>query len=386
MRAESMINVLHLIDHYRIGGPGKTIINTAKYIDRDLFTLHVACFLPEGCETELSTEIKKNKIAFLSLQDVRGISLYNIRTLIKYIDMYDISIYHGHGYKADIYGILLCALRRKMIILTTHHGWIRNTYAQVILGWVTIKLSFLFEHTIIVSEEMQRYLSKYTLKKGSFTTIHNAIRMEDYKAQGIRDEQRKLINADEDDIVLLSVGRLSDEKGCINLLNAFLRVYHKNQKIKLLYVGDGPLMSTLMKKMKKFNLTKSVILCGYHRLVQPYYEAADIFICPSDTEGLSNVILEAMAYSLPVIATNVGGNAEIIDHKINGLLVPPKNETALANTITQLTENSELRKILSRSGYETVKNKFAFDKRTKRIENLYLRLYEKSHHSLKGHS
>lgn len=369
-----MINVLDLIDQYRIGGPGKTIINTAKFIDRNQFTLHVGSFVPDGCETELSTEVIKNGIDLLLLKDIRGISAENFKSILAYIDTNNISIFHSHGYKADIYGMLLRFFRKKLVILTTHHGWIRNTWTQVVLGGLAAKASFQFDHTIIVSNEMKRHLPRITLKKKKYSVIHNAIRVTDYKATGVRDKQRSLLGVKEDEIVLLSLGRLSREKGCKNLLDAFEIVHQQYNNVKLVYVGDGPLMTHLKDKIVRYNLSEKVLLCGHHQQIQPFYEAADIFICPSDTEGLSNAILESMAFSIPVIATDVGGNPEIIVQQVNGLLVPPKNIPALKDAICLLVSNSSVRQKLGYSGYKTVLSEFSFDRRTLKIENLYSRL------------
>ena len=369
-----MIKILHLIDQYKVGGPGKTIINTAKYIDRNIFRLHIATFRPDGNDTELSQEIKRCGIDYLSLEDLKGISWKNLWSLLNYINVNNISIYHSHGYKADVYGILLHLLKNDLIIITTHHGWIRNTLTQVIVGKITLKSSFLFAHTIIVSDEMKRHLSKYVLRNMKYSVIHNAIRMEDYCINGIREEQRQLMNIKKNEIVLLSVGRLSKEKGCLNLLDAFIKINQNNKNIKLVYVGDGPLVAYLEKQIKKFNVSDNVLLMGHNQRVQPYYEAADIFISPSDSEGLSNVILEAMAYSIPVVATNVGGNPEIIKHQVNGILVEPRNVDALAEAINYLILNPDKRADLGLSGYNNVVRNFSFDTRTKEIEYLYLKL------------
>lgn len=369
-----MINVLDLIDQYRIGGPGKTIINTAKFIDKNQFTLHVGSFVPDGCETELTTEAMKNGIHLLLLKDIRGISAENFKTILTYIDKNNISVFHSHGYKADIYGMLLRSFRKKLVILTTHHGWIRNTWTQVILGGFVAKASFQLDHTIIVSHEMKRHLPKITLKKNQYSVIHNAIRVDDYKETGVRDKQRSVLGVQENDIVLLSVGRLSKEKGCKNLLDAFEIVHQQYNNVKLVYIGDGPLMTDLKDKIEHNNLSENVLLCGHHQHVQSFYEAADIFICPSDTEGLSNAILEAMAFSIPVIATDVGGNPEIIVHQVNGLLVPPKNIPALKDAICSLVSNRSVRQKLGHSGYDTVLSAFSFNRRTLKIEDLYTRL------------
>lgn len=369
-----MINVLHLIDQYRIGGPGKTIINTAKVIDGNIFTIHIGCFLPNMKETEISAEIRQNQIEFLPLIDCRGISIKNFRTLLTYIDEKRISIYHCHGYKADIYGLLLRFLRRNLVIMTTHHGWIKNKFSQSILEWFVLTLSFLFDHTIIVSNEMKRHLPQRTLRKGTYSILHNAIRLGDYKKKKIRDSQRNSLGVKQNEIVLLSVGRLSREKGCKNLLDAFAVVCQRHNNVKLVYVGDGPLMIDLQEQITQYSLSDNVILCGHHQQVQSFYEGADIFVCPSDTEGLSNVILEAMAFSIPVVATAVGGNPEIIAHQTNGLLVPPKNPIVLADAICILISDPNKRIKYGRAGYETVLNGFSFDARTFKIQDLYLKL------------
>lgn len=363
------------MDQYRLGGPGKTIINTAKFIDRKQFTLYIGSFLPNGCETELSVEAIKNGIHLLSLKDIRGcISIENIKSVLRYIDKNNISIFHGHGYKADIYGIFLRFFRKNLIFVTTHHGWIRNTPSQVVFGKLARIGSTLFDHTIIVSNEMIRYLPRITVKKKRYSVIHNAIRATDYAATGVQEKQRTLLGVKPNEIILLSVGRLSKEKGCNNLLNAFEKVQQQYNNVILVYVGDGPLMDELKKRITQSVLSEKVILCGHQQLVQPFYEAADIFICPSDTEGLSNVILEAMAFSIPVIATNVGGNPEIITDKINGLLVPSKNADALADAIQFLASQPEMRRKLGSSGYKTVLNEFSFYRRTLKIQDLYLKL------------
>ena len=124
-------------------------------------------------------------------------------------------------------------------------------------------------------------------------------------------------------------------------------------------------------------MTENVLLCGYHKHVQPYYETADIFVCPSDTEGLSNVILEAMAFSIPVIATNVGGNPEIVVHEKNGLLVPPKDSSALANAVKMLISEPDRRMRYGRSGFDTVTKAFTFEMRTLKIQELYQKLIQR---------
>jgi glycosyltransferase involved in cell wall biosynthesis len=370
-----MINILHIINQYNIGGPGKTIINTAKYIDKNRFRIAVGMFVPEDKNTELSKEIRKNGIEFLELMDTRGFSYKNLRNILDYIEKNKISIMHCHGYKSDLYGLITLMMRyKKIVVITTHHGWIRNSLKQIIFGSLTLKGSFLFDHVILVSKDMERHLINFKMKKKKISVLHNAIVASDYKPEGLRHFVRSKLGIEEDEVLLLYVGRLSPEKGSENLLKAFKIISEKSKKAKLIYVGEGTLMNSLLNYVYQENLNSRVKFLGHCKQVQLFYEAADVFICPSDTEGLSNTILEAMAFSLPVIATKVGGNPEIISHERNGILVNPRNPEDLSNAILKLVDNKCNRLRLGSKGHKTIKTKFSFEERTLKLQSLYSNL------------
>jgi glycosyltransferase involved in cell wall biosynthesis len=125
------------------------------------------------------------------------------------------------------------------------------------------------------------------------------------------------------------------------------------------------------KRIKELALEGEVILAGYQNPVQPFYEAMDILVSPSYTEGLSNVILEALAYKLPVIATHVGGNSEIITNGVDGILVENNSAPVLGEALSLLLSDVQIRRQYGERGYETVRNRFEFRNRVAKEQAFY---------------
>ena len=156
--------------------------------------------------------------------------------------------------------------------------------------------------------------------------------------------------------VLLSIGRLSREKGHAELIRVFakMRECPSAQPLRLVLVGEGPERLRIEKLCRKLKLTEFVTLTGHQDIVDPYYAIADVFVLPSHSEGSPNVLLEAMAAGVPVVATAVGGIPEIASSGRNALLVMRGDTVGLAFAITQLLTDQALRDRLVSAAGETV--------------------------------
>lgn len=149
--------------------------------------------------------------------------------------------------------------------------------------------------------------------------------------------------------VLLSVGRLSDEKGHADIIRAAadLRSRNPKQDFRLVIVGEGPERTHLERLTAELSLVRQVIFTGQQRDVSPYYAMADVFVLPSHSEGSPNVLLEALAAGLPVVATTAGGIPEMVQNGHDALLVPVRDVTALASAVGRLLQDDTLRSRLS---------------------------------------
>jgi glycosyltransferase involved in cell wall biosynthesis len=162
-------------------------------------------------------------------------------------------------------------------------------------------------------------------------------------------ELRQRFGISEDTQVVLCVGRLSREKAQADLIQAaaLLRRENRRRKIRFILAGEGPEVQVL-KDMAKSNLVEDwFIFTGQLPELRDYYTLANLLVLPSHTEGSPNVLLEAMAAGLPIIATLVGGVPEIVSHENEALLVEKKNPAALAQMIDRLLSDEDLRNRLA---------------------------------------
>jgi glycosyltransferase involved in cell wall biosynthesis len=162
-------------------------------------------------------------------------------------------------------------------------------------------------------------------------------------------ELRHRLGFDDRVRVLLCVGRLSREKGQIDLVRAFPRIRELvgDSLLRMVLVGDGPERPRIEELCRSLNLSGVVVLAGQQNEVDPYYGIADVFILPSLSEGCPNVLLEAMAAGVPVVATAVGGVPEVATSGRDAILVRKHDVAGLASATVELLKDRELRDRLS---------------------------------------
>ncbi len=179
---------------------------------------------------------------------------------------------------------------------------------------------------------------------------------------------------------LLFVGRLIERKGVQYLLHSLPQILSQTD-VLLHIVGEGPERAKLITLARHLKVDKKVIFHGKIKDNQLHnlYRRCDLFILPSiydikgDTEGLGVVILEAMSYGKPVVATQVGGVVDIIKNGETGILVPQKDPGKLAEAVIWFLKNTEKRKQIARQGYEWVKRKFSYEEVIRRLIHIYKR-------------
>jgi len=156
--------------------------------------------------------------------------------------------------------------------------------------------------------------------------------------------------------VILSVGRLSREKGHIDLIRAFAKLRNelKDDRLRLVMVGDGPERTSLEQESAHLDIGTQVIFAGHRDDAKRFYGIATVFALPSYTEGTPNVLLEAMAASVLVVATAVGGIPELATDSRNALLVPPGNAGELAAALQKAIQSNALRNELTEAAKAVV--------------------------------
>ncbi|MCD6562296.1 MAG: glycosyltransferase family 4 protein [Thermoproteales archaeon] len=307
--------------------------------------------------------LRKNiQVDVLSSNDVRIIRIKGMKNLSFMIS----AIFKTYGKEYDIIHAhnVPAALPMKFAkgkkILTLHgvySKYIRITHGNLysyIAKKMESKLLRYADKLTAVSEKVIKYY-----KKMGFDAIYipNAIDLED-----IPETSKKIY-----DKQVVYAGRLSKEKGLDILIEAFKQI----DNVHLIVIGKGPLRETLMKQAKGHDNIHFLGFLKDHREVLEYIKGSDIYVQPSRIEGLSTSILEAMACQVPVIATKVEGNVEVIKDGITGLLVEPENIKSLKDSIIKLIEDKKKANYLATNAYREILKRYNWDV----VSNQYIKLY-----------
>jgi len=172
-----------------------------------------------------------------------------------------------------------------------------------------------------------------------WTLLQNGIDLDAFRVDGATAAAKTALGLDPERPVVGTVGRLEQRKGQDVLLAAVERLKARRPAPQLLVVGDGPTAGDLRKRAEALGVTKLVRFTGTLDDVRPALAAIDVFTLPSREEGMSNALMEAMAAAKPIVATDVGGNGEVLERGRLGVLVPSDDALALADGVAALLDD-----------------------------------------------
>jgi glycosyltransferase involved in cell wall biosynthesis len=229
---------------------------------------------------------------------------------------------------------------------------------------------------VAVSGEVATGLHTWGIPADRIAQIPNGVDTDRFAPSTLEDKQRarEALGLEEANQVTIFVGRLSAVKGVDTLLRAWKNVHQVNPNSRLLLLGDGPERTALQVLADELDLGQTLAFCGAQPDVLPYFQAADLFALPSVSEGLPNALLEAMAAGLPCVASNIGGNVDLISHGDNGLLFQPGSVEHLTDVLLRLSGNDIERREFGRRARETVEADYSLDRVMEKYVELYRRL------------
>jgi glycosyltransferase involved in cell wall biosynthesis len=200
------------------------------------------------------------------------------------------------------------------------------------------------------------YLLRNGLPAGRIFQIGNFVDPVSPAGDASRRDLRAAQGIPAEALVLFSLGRFIPKKGFGDLLNAFARLPPaiQGRPVWLVVAGSGPLERRLAQLGVRLGIAARLRWAGWQRDPGPYFQSADLFVCPSREEPLGNVILEAWAHRLPVVSTRTAGGAELIAEGVNGLLVPCGEERPMAERIASLLADEAARDQLAENGAATI--------------------------------
>jgi sugar transferase (PEP-CTERM/EpsH1 system associated) len=367
---------MHLVYSLDPGGLENVVVNLVNMLSRNRFKPYICCFEPGG----ILKHRVEDDVEIIELKKIHRheFSLcFRLRALFR---AKDIHIVHTHNWGTCCDGIIGAKLARIPIVIHQEHGTFVDTVGakkRRIIG-ERIVLRYV-DQVITPSEDLKKKMVKILkLPDESIKVILNGVDMKKFSPSlEKRKKKRKELNISDDEMVVGTVGRLEPVKNQKMLLEVIPDIVMRFPNVKVLLVGDGVLKKELIDIAETLRIKDKVMFLGVRADVPEILTAIDVFILPSLTEGISIAILEAMACGLPVIATDVGGNPEIVIHEHTGMLVPLSKPEALSHALKVLLGDVNIRVKYGDNARKMVEEKLSLQKMVREYEEVYEMLIKK---------
>ncbi len=365
--------VLHLVEWFDIsGGLERVALEIACGLDREKYDVEIWCVNQGGGLVELARQ-KKIPVRIFNIATYHN--PLNILRLARAFRQARPDIVHTHVYFASTIGRIAAKIAGVPVCInhvhsTYWHYTPQNLFIERVLGLMTHKI-------ICVSNNVKDFVVNHEkIAASRVEVIYNGITSVNHPS---RQEARQEFHVPEDEIIIITVASLFENKGHKVLLKALSLMGEAGRHCKCWIVGEGPMDNELKQLARQLNLDPRVVFWGASTDVPRLLAASDIFVLASiRREGLPISVLEAMSVQLPVIASRIGGVPELIDDHKNGRLVNPNDPGLLAQAIEELMINTDKRREYAREGTRKFKEQFEAPLMVMRIDNLYQECLKKN--------
>jgi len=368
------LRVMHVTTGLSYGGAETQLKNVALCLKQRGWSLSVVSMLPPR--------------AYVEELEAAGICVYDLRMRRKVPDPRAVLrlasivrrerplVVHAHMIHANLLARITRLFASIPVLICTAHNIIEGGRARELAYRLTDSLA---DITTQVSEAgKQRYIQVGAVPPHKIVYIPNGIDTSRFQPNPmVRQAVREQLGCAPDAFVWLTVGRLEPVKNHLELLCAFREVTAVHPHARLLIAGQGPLQAATEQRITELGLAERVRLLGVRRDIPDLLNAADAFVLPSLWEGMPLTLLEASATALPIVATDVGGNAEVVLEGETGYLVPVKDTEALAQAMLRVMNLSEAdRSAIGQAGRAHVVQNFDLERVVDRWEALYRELLQ----------
>jgi glycosyltransferase involved in cell wall biosynthesis len=354
------------------GGPDKTILNSPRHLWAAGYSTICAYMHPPG---DPGFEVLRGKAADRGapMVSVPDHGPWDWRVVTRYLELcrrHRVNIWHGHDYKSNAVGLVV---RRfwPMRLVTTVHGWIRNTARERLYCKVDKWCLPRYDVVLCVSEDLRDRCLAAGVPGVRCRLVENAVDTDEFARRADAAAARRRWGIAPGRSVIGAVGRLSPEKGYDLLIRSADQLRRAGHDVELLIAGTGPEESRLQALADELDLAGRVRLIGHVADPRSLYEALDLFALSSHTEGLPNVVLEAMAMGVAVVATRVAGVPRLIRDGECGVLVQPGCVEGLSAAIAGLLADPARRGRLAAAGRREVVDRYGFAARMEKVRDVY---------------
>lgn len=348
--SNGVINVMHLIGSTGLYGAERWIL--ALMCAMDTKRIHSTLINLVDSEAEKSAVVHAAELRGLDSLDFNTGGKLNplaIFQLAKLARDKQIDIIHGHGFKSDIMGLLAARLA-KCHVMTTPHGWSMEQDRKLQLYETIDRFSFKFMDMVCpLSPDLMDGLHK-TVGSRTLKLISNGVDIDEI--QKTKPHQKKY----PDSYIIGYIGQLIDRKDIPTLFSTFNILVKEHHNIKLIVLGDGAKRDELLTECKLLGIQENIDFLGFRPDAVSWLKSFDLFVLPSRLEGVPRCVMEALAASIPVVASDIHGNRDLVIHKKTGLLFPAGDSLQFAECIKYMMNNPvEAKEMATRGMLKVIK-------------------------------
>lgn len=367
--------IAHVLHQMHVAGAEVLAAGLCRSL-RDRFDFVLLCLDDVG---PLGDQLADEGFVVQCLRRKPGIDLPLARRLRAAATRHDVDLLHVHQYTPFFYAALSRAFAADPPILFTEHGRhypdLRKR-RRVLANRLLLRRG---DRVTAVGRFVRRALTRNEgINPRRIEVIHNGIdpatflAPDDCAYRQARQRARQSLQLADDQPTLLQVARFHPVKDHATALHAFAHVHAAIPRAVLLLAGDGPQRHAMREQADELGVAHAVRFLGVRRDINDLMAAADAFVLSSLSEGLSVTLLEAMAAGLPIAATDVGGNGEVVEHGSTGLLSPRGDAAQLARHLMHLLRDPALRRAMGAAARQRLLDHFT----QRRMHDAYARLYD----------
>lgn len=372
--------ILHVVYRFAVGGLENGVVNLINRLPAARWR-HAVLSLTE-VEPQMRARIRRSDVDFIEMRKGPGHLWREYPRLVASLRRLRPAIVHTRNLAA-LEAQVAARLAGVPVRIHGEHGWDVHDPDGTSRKYQWVRRAYrpFVQHYVALSRQIEHYLQhRVAVPAACISYLCNGVDMARFGTPPADTDRRTVLRTAPfslaaDSLVVGTVGRLQTVKDQALLLNAFARAIACKPELRsrgrLVIVGDGPLRADLESLIDALGLRQYVWLAGEQSDVPAWLRSLDLFVLPSRSEGISNTILEAMACGLPVVATDVGGNSELVEAGVTGELVAAGDVEALAHRLARAIDEPARLQAQGRAGRRRAEQRFSLDAMVAGYESMY---------------
>lgn len=370
--------VFFLVDSFNVGGTETQAVELALRLDPAAYDVTLGCLKKDG---PLLERLLGSDVPIVEFHPNGGFDspggIYQLLRMRNFLRKGNFQVMHAHDLWSNLIGVPAARMAGVPVIICSqrdlsHDPWYKTTRGRLLRG-VQRRSTAVLTNAGAIREGL---IQEEGFSPSKVKVVYNGVDVQRF-ANIKRDREGLFPGTADKKLVVLVGNMLSEVKGQLTLIAAAPKVLQQFPNTRFVLVGDGERRNEFEQKTADSGIAAEFLFLGRRGDIPQILAACDIALLPSAAEGMPNAVLEYMAAGLPTVASAVGGNKEVIENDVTGLLIPPEDPGALANALIRLLGDCELASRVAAAGQTAVRERFSFERLTRNVDNLYTELLQR---------